>query len=202
MVHREFHRDCGPHTTVSQFEQWFKQNYGITEFPWSTSAEEMNVIQEKIQAFKEKKKIEILEKLEKNNLELISGNFENKKSELIIYCRKHGFHYKTKVANLQRAVIGISYCAEEISKTQTVYEKGLKRSAETLAKKASTEKLKYGRKIEERAKEFNHTLVKGSFESRLSMFTIFCSIHNETVTISYSNYMRNKRGLPCCGKST
>lgn len=198
-VHREFHSMVGHATTVLQFEQFASQKHGITSFPWSTGDVDFEKIQQKLLSLKDERLDAMKAKVDAAGLTLISFDYENKKSELVLSCPKHGQTFSVTVSNFKRNKYGAPCCSREVSNKNTPpSQKGLKRSAETLAKKSATTRNKTYSQLEAKVAQYPHKIVSGTYENFQSLFTFYCEVHETHHTISYMNYMRNKNGMPCC----
>lgn len=65
------------------------------------------------QDFKNKKLIIFLELIESRNHEFVSGNYENKLSQLEVYCPLHNILHKTNFDNYRRSKTGLPCCGKD-----------------------------------------------------------------------------------------
>lgn len=199
-IHVQFHNLFGDHTTKEHFEQFCRENYNVNLFPWGSSKELMDNIQERIKTEPEKAQQEIEKKIIERNFQLITGKYENKNSKFTIFCPKHNIFHETSAHNFKRTVFGLPCCAlESLKKTLPPSQLRLTRSPETIAKRlASIDKTILEKKLSQLAKKRFHEILEGTFENQKSLFKIRCTVHNKEFNISYANYCRSKSGLNCC----
>lgn len=193
-IHKEFHRLYGPHTTLAEFENFAEKNYNITVFPWETSKETLEEKQKISRTQQSLYHEEMLALIKERGYTYIGGIYRDKLSIYTVYCPKHNVTHTTCRQNFNKATTGMPCCVSEAWKVSMNSEKVLARAKKTVQNKCQ-------QKIVDLAKERNHTIVEGVFESKETIFTFFCNIHKETYKFSYKNYTRNKFGATCCRRA-
>jgi hypothetical protein len=112
-VHIEFHRLYGPHTTTEQFNQFCRDHYNITVFPWETSKESMDALTVKFENKQDMFHAKFIELAKSRNYEVLGGRYENKKSKYTLYCPKHDETHVVTPQAFNRAIYGMQCCAKD-----------------------------------------------------------------------------------------
>lgn len=136
-VHMEFHNDYGRgRNTPEQFENFCREKYNVTHFPWrygnqqpSLSQQEHDLL-EKLAALK---KTEFQELVLKRGHKIVSGEYKNNSSPLVLYCPLHDFTQSiSKAGKYKKSKFGLACCAKaKQSQTTSQANKRRKRRSES-----------------------------------------------------------------------
>ena len=124
-IHKEFHKLYGTSTTTVNFEQFLQEKYSWnTPFPWRQGNHEpsfsIDIIQQNQLNQKNEKTSHFIDLVKTHGHLLISGELQNVKSNVVIYCNEHQSEYTTTFGNYRRCKTGLPCCgrAQQVQKAK------------------------------------------------------------------------------------
>lgn len=117
-IHKQFHKEYGSSTTTLDFEKFVRDFYSWTNpFPWRQGNHEPSLsvdeIEKKQVLRKEEKKASFKQLLNSRNHTLISGDYQNARSTVVIKCENHGITQTTTFTNYKKCKNGLKCCGQE-----------------------------------------------------------------------------------------
>lgn len=139
-IHRDFHKQYGfGQNTAAQFEQYLKENFQITEYPWKPFLAEgiskqekrcvnhepifhVTELQNKQKTQEEKYKQNLFYVLNQRNhtLEFAEGYYSY--SRIVVCCPLHSKKHSTTVTNYKKAKTGMPCCGKQIQDNTRVWD--------------------------------------------------------------------------------
>jgi hypothetical protein len=119
-IHTDFHGKYGASTTTAEFEDYLQtqHNWGDKPFPWRQGNHEPSLsvdqFEKKQLRLKEKKYKEFVALCASCNHEIISSDYVNAQSKVIIKCQKHNQIIETTFTNYKKCKNGLRCCGREV----------------------------------------------------------------------------------------
>lgn len=207
-IHRRFHKQYSSViATPDIFEQFLREEFNITHFPWRNPNHEKNAgyVEKRYKKSPEFFKLRLEETAEtRGHIILYYDNaardYENESTYVVVCCTKHGDTIERKTAKqYMHQKTGLFCCALEARRVSNT-------------KRAAERKNRVRPQTPQERHDYVVNLIKGNnhiFEgcpnSEIPFLwnydfpmVVSCKKHKKTYETTPFNYMRNSEGLPCC----
>nr|WDY12858.1 putative HNH homing endonuclease [Chloroidium sp. KL-2023a] len=115
-IHKEFHNQYGRGGNLpEQFEEFCREKYGITEFPWRQGNHKPSFLdfKQNLVSGINKRAKEFEDLVKSRDHSIVEGTFVNNKSMFTVRCQKHDTVSEVQVQRYKNAVFGVQCCALE-----------------------------------------------------------------------------------------